>query len=238
MKSLIFDTGPIISLTTNNLLWILRPLREKFGGSFMIPEAVKFEVIDNPLSSKRFKIEAIQVLHELYSGTFDLVKSEKIRYLSHQLMEIANRTFKAYDSYINIVHLGEMDVLAAAKILNSEAVVIDERTTRMLIEEPDAIAKRLQSKLHTHIIINQNNLKQLKRELSSLHVIRSVELASLAYEFHILDHLIVPSELNSYKDLRSNLLDGILWGLKLNGCAVSEDEIEQLAKVELTKSKN
>ncbi len=237
MKSLVFDSGPIINLTLNNLLWTLQPLKQKFSGSFLIPEGVKYELIDEPLTSKKFKLEALMVLKELYSGTLDLVKSEKIRFLSHRLMDIANHTFKAYDSYIAIVHIGEMDVLATAKLLGSEAVVIDERTTRMLIESPELIAKHLQAKLHTHISVDYDNLRVLKKELSPLKVLRSVELITLAYEFHILDNLILPDELFSYKNLRSELLSAVLWGLRLNGCSVSDEEIQDVLKFELKKRK-
>ncbi len=235
MKSLVFDSGPVISLTLNNLLWTLKSLRKHFGGSFIIPEGVKYELVDSPLLSRKFKLEALQVLREIYTGTFDLVKSENIRYLSHRIMNIANHTFKAYDSDIAIVHIGEMDVLAAAKILKSKAVVIDERTTRQLIEDPLSIAKHLQSKLHTHITVDENNIRLLKRELSGIKVIRSVELMSLAYEFHILDSLIIPQEQRVYKNLNSTLLDAVLWSLKLNGCAVSDEEINKLVSLELKK---
>ncbi len=237
MKSLIFDSGPVISLTLNNLLWTLSPLKKHFGGSFIIPEGVKYELIDSPLSSKKFKLEALQVLREIYSGTFDLVKSENIRYLSHRIMNLANHTFKAYDSDIAIVHIGEMDVLAAAKILKSKAVVIDERTTRLLIEDPILIARHLQSKLHTHISIDEDNIRLLKRELSGVKVIRSVELMSLAYEFHILDKLIIPQEQNVYRNLKSTLLDAVLWSLKLGGCAVSDEEIDKLISLELKRKR-
>ena len=61
MKSLIFDAGPIISLATNNLLWILEPLKNKFDGKFYLTDAVKRELVDRPLETKKFKFEAIQV---------------------------------------------------------------------------------------------------------------------------------------------------------------------------------
>ena len=150
-------------------------------------------------------------------------------------MNLANHTFKAYDSDIAIVHIGEMDVLAAAKILKSKAVVIDERTTRQLVEDPLSIAKHLQSRLHTHITVDEDNIRLLKRELSDIKVIRSVELMSLAYEFHILDSLIIPQEQRVYKNLNSTLLDAVLWSLKLNGCAVSDEEINKLVSLELKK---
>ena len=32
MKTLVFDAGPIISMTMNNLLWLLKPLKKQFDG--------------------------------------------------------------------------------------------------------------------------------------------------------------------------------------------------------------
>ena len=58
MKSIVFDTGPIISLTLNNLLWIIEPLHDRFGGEFYITKAVYKELIDRPLSTKKYKFEA------------------------------------------------------------------------------------------------------------------------------------------------------------------------------------
>ena len=62
MKCLVFDSGPIISLTTNNLLWILEPLKNKFKGRFVITEGVRKELIDKPLTTKKFKFEALHCL--------------------------------------------------------------------------------------------------------------------------------------------------------------------------------
>ena len=55
MKSLVFDAGPIISLTMNNLLWLLDPLKVNFKGEFYIPMAVKGELVDRPLTTKKFR---------------------------------------------------------------------------------------------------------------------------------------------------------------------------------------
>ena len=232
MKSLIFDTGPIIRLTLNNLLWVLNPLKKIFGGSFIIPEAVKIECIDNPLRTKRFKFEAMQVLRELYVGNLNLVKSEEISILSQNLIDITNHTLKAHNAFIQIVQPGEMQVLAAAKLLKSKAVVIDERTTRMLVEEPERLANLMQRRLHTKVTVDYDKLNKLKKLTDGIKIIRSVELATLAYEYKLLNKYIIPSEEKIYKNLNKELLDSVLWGLKLNGCSVSHTEIDIILKSE------
>jgi len=62
MKALVFDTGPIITLAMNNLLWLVKEMKDKFNGEFYITESVKRECVDRPLTSKKYKYEAIQVL--------------------------------------------------------------------------------------------------------------------------------------------------------------------------------
>ena len=54
-----------------------------------------------------------------------------------------------------------------------------------------------------------------------------MELVTVAYELGILD-----SYITKIPDARKNLLEGVLWGVKLNGCAVSKDEIEQIVNLE------
>ena len=78
MKSMIFDTGPIISLALNNLLWVLDPLKKKFKGNFYITKSVKKEIIDRPLNSKKFKFEALQVLHLYEKNVIELTGNDEI----------------------------------------------------------------------------------------------------------------------------------------------------------------
>ena len=227
MKSLIFDAGPVISLATNNLLWIIEPLKERFGGKFYITEAVKRELVDRPLETKKFKFEAIQVEKLIENGTLEIVDNGFIRLETPKLLNLANEIFKAYNNYIKIVHFAEISVIAAAIGLNADAIVLDEKTTRFLIENPKMIVEILRKTLHVPISINENNLKEFKNTVRNIKAIRSIELVTIAYEQGILNSFIT-----KIPDARKNLLESVLWGVKLNGCAVSKEEIEQIVKLE------
>ena len=227
MKSLIFDTGPIISLSTNNLLWLLEPLKKKFNGKFYITEAVKNELVDRPLQIKKFKFEAIQVEKLIENQILEIIDNDFIRQTTPQLLSTSNEIFKAYNNCIRIVHFAEMSVVAAAINLNSDAIVIDEKTTRFLIENPKMVVQILRKTLHTSVSINENNLKNLKNNVKNIKTIRSIELVTIAYEHGLLDNYIT-----KIPDARKNLLESVLWGVKLNGCAVSKDEIEQIINLE------
>ena len=227
MKSLIFDAGPVISLATNNLLWILEPLKKKFDGKFYLTEAVKRELVDRPLETKKFKFEAIQVERLIENGILEIFDSSFISQETPRLLGIANEVFKAYNNYIKLVHYAEMSVIAAAISLNADAVAIDEKTTRLLIENPRIVLEILRKTLRTPVSVNENNLKEFKNTVRNIKTIRSIEMATMAYELGILD-----SYITKIPDARKNLLESVLWGVKLNGCAVSKDEIEQIVRLE------
>ncbi|MBL7054947.1 hypothetical protein ISS05_04285 [Candidatus Woesearchaeota archaeon] len=227
MKSIVFDAGPIISLAINDLLWLLEPLKKRFKGNFYISKGIKQEIVDKPLKTKRFKFEALKVLNYIENGTISIVDNEDIRKKTELLLDLANNSFIAHNHPINIVHYGEMSGIATAILNNSDAYAVDERTTRTLIENPDKLKNILRHTLHTRIKIDYSKLKEFQKLTKNIKVIRSVELVTIAYELGLLDKYLV-NTINP----RQTLLESVLWGVKLNGCAVSKREIEQILKIE------
>ena len=227
MKSLIFDAGPIISLATNNLLGILEPLKKKFNGNFYITEGVKRELVDKPFEIRKFKFEAIQVEKLIEDGILEIYANDFVKNNTTKLLDTANQIFRAYNNYMKIVQYGEMSVVAAAKDLNAVAIVVDEKTTRFLIENPKLLVKLLSRTLHTNIEVNESNLKDFRNFTEGMKTIRSVELCAVAYEQGMLDMYVT-----KMPDAKKNLLESVLWGVKLNGCAVSQEEIDDLIKMQ------
>ena len=227
MKSIVFDAGPIISLATNNLLGILHPLRKKYSGKFYITESVKRELVDHPLETRKFKFEAIQIQRLIEEGTLEIIDTEFINNQTPRMLDMANRIFMAFNNYMKIVHYAEISVIAAAIEQQSNAIVIDEKTTRLIMENPKLMMDILRKTLHTSIKLNENNLKDFRNRVKGIKAIRSVELVAVAYEQGILDEYIT-----KIPDARKHLLESVLWGVKLNGCAVSKDELDQIMRIE------
>jgi len=231
MKSLVFDTSSIISIATNELIPILKLLKEKFIGDFLIPESVKKEVIDYPLTTKKFKLEAIMIMECLNNNYLKLYNDPFITKKAINLLNIANTIFKAQLDYIKIVDLAEVEALALAASKNSDAYVVDERTMRLLIENPNKLRELLETKLHAKITINKENLDKFIKEVGNVKIIRSTELMTIAYESGLFDSYISKTGAID-KKLKSPLLEGLLWGLKLHGCSISEEEINEVMKIE------
>ena len=227
MRALIFDAGPLISLTLNNLLSLIEPLKEKFKGDFIITDAIKSELIDKPIKTKRFEFEALQTLHYIENGTISRIKDNEINTKTQELLEIANNCFKAKGNYIQIIHKGEMSCIAAALLLDTNVIVVDERTTRLIIENPHKLKNILEHRLHTKVDVNDNNLKKFRNITKNIKIIRSVELVTIAFELGLVDKYI-PNIENG----KRTLLESLLCGVKLDGCSVSKSEIGQIMRLE------
>jgi len=227
MKCLMFDTGPIINLTLNNLLWVLRDLNKDFNGSFYITPAVKAELIDKPLMSKKFGFEALQLIRTVRKGYLNVLKDDSLHERVLHLMNLSNNIYSSYNRPIQILQYAEIESLVAAIKYKAQALVVDERTLRIIIEQPDALASLLKHKLHTNVKVDKQNLREFNYEVGKLRLIRSVELVTVAYEKGLLD-LYVPSEMPNG---RRKLLDSLLWAFKLNGCAVTRREIDEIIRI-------
>jgi hypothetical protein len=230
MKAILFDAGPIISLTTNNLLWLLKPLKEKFGGEFYLTEGVRKELVEKPLKTKKFKFEALQVQDQIEKGVLKVIKDGGLRKKAEQLLDIANSVFSVKKNPLRVLQLGELESLAAAKMMDIPYIVVDERITRLLLETPGQMEQLLERRLHKDVKVNRTKLSRLHKQVEGVKLIRSLELVTIAYELGLLDDYIA-----KIPEARKQLLQGVLWGIKLNGCSVGQQEIDEIVKIELKK---
>lgn len=221
MKAIIFDSSTLISFAMNGLLHELKELKKIFGGKFIITSSVKKEIIDKPITIKRFELEALKLKELLDEKILEMpvsigIKDEEISKKSEEITRVANSTFIGEKKDIKLIDLGEASCLALSRILNEKKIkniiAIDERTTRMLGERPENLQRLLQKKLHTKIDYKKENFKFFK----GFNFIRSAELIYVAYKKGIVrlkNHIV---------------LDALLYAMKFKGCAISGDEIREI----------
>ncbi len=224
IKAIFFDTGPIISLVMSRLGWILPRLKEQYGGKFYITPAVKRELVERPLEIKRFEFEALQVMKLIREGVLEVyneVPMPKVR----KLKLLANSAFKIQNKTMDVIQEGELEAVTSALEIGAEAVVMDERTLRLLIEDSIRMQKLLEMRFHREVAVDSTKIKEFSQVFNKLKIIRSIELVGVAYELGLLD-----SYVPDIKNGRNILVDSVLWATKYNGCAVTEPEIEELEK--------
>ena len=223
-KAIIFDSGALISFSMNGITDIIKRLKEIFKGKFLITSNVKKEIIDTPMKIRRFRLEALKLKQLLDEGVLELpsslgIKDSEITKKINEILNVANATFNGGGKDIHIMHTGEASSLALGKILNERkiknVIVIDERTTRILVEKPENLKKFLEKKLHVKIRLIRENLKLFK----DFRIIRSAELVYVAYKKGLI----------KLKD--GNVLSNLLYAVKFKGAAISGDEIEEIKKL-------
>lgn len=228
-KTLFFDTGPLITLIMSRLEWILPHLKKKFGGKFYVTPAVYRELIERPLETKRFKFEALQAL-KLFREEVLQIYPKVQRQRVVELQSLANSSFSIHGNALDLLQSGELESVTAAVEIKAAAVVIDERTLRLSIENPSGVEHLLKHRFEGPIVSFPERIKAFSEKLQEVKIIRSIELISLAYKLKLLE-----SYLPEQEQAREFLLDAVLWAAKTNGAAVTEEEIEEVKKYLLKK---
>jgi hypothetical protein len=208
----------------NVLLPEFKELRKVFKGKFIIPEEVKREIIDKPMTINRFKFEALRLQQLLKDKILELpnslaISNEEILKRAKEIDIIANSLFSGRGKDVKIIDSGEIACLALSKILTEKGVTnvlaVDERTTRMLGEKPENLEKLLRKKLRTRVDLKKADFKFFK----GFKFIRSSELVYIMYKKGIV------------KLKGPEVLDALLWAVKFKGCAISGDEIKEINRI-------
>ena len=206
----------------SRLIWILPEIKKNAKMQFFITPAVKYELIDRPLTIKRFQFEALEVSKLLREGVLEIynkVPKAKVK----KLQKIANSSFKIKGKTMDIIQEGEMEcVLSSLQEANS-AVVIDERTLRLFIENNPAMGKLLEHRFRRKVTANKEKMEIFSKFFKNLTIMRSIELVSIAYKMKLLDPYLIKG-----RAARETLVNSVLWATKYNGCAVTETEINEL----------
>lgn len=155
MKYLIFDAGPLISLAMSGLLPMLKKLKKSFDGEFIMTPDVKREVIDKPMTIKKYKIEAVFIKELIDEGVIkmskDFVSDKDVNSQTKKIMKDLNSVLisQRTNEQIKIIQLGEASCLAFADLCKGDSLIVsDERTVRLLTESPNNLKELMERKLH------------------------------------------------------------------------------------------
>jgi len=218
-KNLIFDSSSLITLSMNGLLDELERLKKIFKGDFLITKEVEHECVSRPMKIKKYALGAFGINKLIKNKTlvFPRVDNRKLKKETQLSLKLANHIYSARNEWLKIIQEGEASCLALAKILKNSVLVVDERTTRLLGEDPKKLEKILSRKLHSGVRIDKKNLSYFK----DFKFLRSSELVYVAYKKGLVD---IKGE--------KGLLDALLYGVKFKGCSISSDEIKEIERLE------
>ena len=217
-KSVVCDASSLIALTDTGLLGALVMIESKMKGSLLITKGVIDESVNTPIKRPEYAFSAIRIKRALKSGLFEVIGYDLNTY--DRILRTTNNMFYT-DRPFHLVNHGEAEMLAAALDNKVNYVLMDERTTRMLIESPLELKKHLENEFRIRINVNQELFDDFKKLTGGIKVIRSTEILAMAKD---------GSYFHKFQDMEHEAYRAALYALKFNGCSISFDEIEELAK--------
>ncbi len=229
MKVAILDSGPLINLSMNGLIYVLKNLKELTGVRFAITKDVKYETLDKPIGIPRFELGALTISELIKDGIIEMpekfkVSDSDIKKRTSEIMSVANQCVIANGKFVSIVSSAEMSCLALSDLLREKGVEniigVDERTTRVMGEDIDSLVRSMSERMHTKIKIDKSKVKYF----SKYRFIRSTEIVYVAFKLGVLN-------IHDPKALEAGL-----YATKFKGASVSFDEIEILKKLAVSSS--
>jgi len=215
---IVCDSGSLITLTSSCLDRLLYFFTEKQHMRFMIPPAVEYETVGRVLDEniRKHMYSALRIRQAIEDGILVRAPGD-YSIAGKRLMDWANNLFYIKGKPMMLIQRGEAEMLALSRASQVDYLLMDERTTRMLIEAPIRLKTHLENEFGVHAMVNKENLRQLTSEISNLRTLRSSELAMLAFEKGYFD----------VSDNRKNeMLEAALYKMKYSGCSISFDDIK------------
>ena len=219
MKTFVLDASSIISLSDSCLLYLLKDLHDKLDIELVIPRSVEDESVTRPLNIKRFELNAIRIKKGIEEGWLKVrdIGDSAIK-LRDELESVINSIFFVEDKDLTIFQRGESEAIVLAAELNSEVFVIDERTTRALLEDPLSLHSLIQRRQGRQIQVRKEGLNKLKDLFPDVLVVRSCDLIAWAFEQKAFSRELLHEKA---------ALEAALYAVKFKGCAVSIEEIKE-----------
>ena len=215
-QSMICDASSLISLTDSCFIHALYFLKRRYKGRFIIPPSVEYECVEHPRQMKMHAIHALRLRRAVQDGTIDVVDAH-LQKQTEAVKWVANNVFSAGGTPLRILHQGEAEMIALSNETGVENMLIDERTTRMLAEEPHALKEHFEKEFHRPVSINEGQLAAFARLTKNMRFFRSTELLALAIE---------RGYFSDYGELEQEAAGAALYKLKYAGCSVGFGEIE------------
>jgi hypothetical protein len=168
------------------------------------------------MRTKAHAIHALRLRKAERDGIIEVVGANLGREMQ-RVKEIANNLFFLRGKPILLIHDGEAEMLALARELGLKNVLIDERTTRLLVEAPFSLKEHLEEEFHKKIGIDEKNLHAFSSLTREMVLFRSSELLITAYE---------KGYFRKFEGIEKETLEAALYALKFNGCSIAFEEVK------------
>jgi len=214
MMKVVCDASSLISLADSCLIEILD--REYLNAEYVISPRVKHEAVDYPINKKMYSFSAHRIKNLMDKGKI-LMFEQDVKQHTSEIITAANSIFYVGNRNLKLIHEGEAEMLALATALQTPYILMDERTTRAIIENHENLKIHLESEFQQEVVIDEKMLRIFLKEFGNVKIFRSSEMIITAWQKGF------------FKDYSNDVeaLGSALYRIKFAGCAISFNEIEE-----------
>lgn len=226
MVSLVCDSSALISLADTCNVEALYFLKQKLGAALFIPPSVYEESIARPMKIWRYELSAVRLMKAFRDEVLGLVKANapELSEKTKTVLEAANALFEVGRKTLTVLHEGEAQCIAALDFVSNAALLVDEKTARLLIESPELLLQALETEYADAVRINEDALEDLRAITSGVKVLRSSEVLSVVSRRGYFDE---------YSEAKSEAFHASLYALKSAGCSISFEELKEYMEEKL-----
>ncbi len=220
-NTIVCDSSPLISFSDTCNIGALRFLKSR-GARFVVPPGVRAEIVSNPMHIRKYQFSAVRLKQTLDSGVLELATIPDLAQKTSEVLEAANGIFAANGKTLKIVHEGEAECIALFEGVGAKALLIDEKTTRLLIENPYKLAELMEGEYGSKIAVDDGNLALFRKMTRNLFVLRSSEALAVAAKRGFF---------KEYGESENEAFHSALYALKESGCSITSGELDEYEKM-------
>jgi hypothetical protein len=219
---IVCDSSSLISLSTTGLLGCLIALKKDIGKIYITPEVLR-ECIERPIQIPAYALSAVRLKRALNEKILHILSPSKEK--TYEILTYFNSVLieRKGKKPIHLIHAGEAEIIAAAVENEIDYLLIDERTTRAVVEDIEGLREHLSEELGVPLEINGHAYEKIAEISNGMNFIRSTEIIALSYE---------KSYFKKFKDLEKEAFKAALYATKFAGCAIGFDEIDEILSEE------
>ena len=221
-KTIVCDSSSLISLAETCNLGVLSFLQEDFKADFVIPATVENEIVGRPSKVGRFSYTAARIRHLVNESVLRVVANPSVASEAEKIMARANSLFYAEnpDRPLKILQQGEAECLALLAPLQSKALLVDEKTTRLLLEDPKKLFSLMKAE-HPQTGANEKAMAEFQKQFP-FPAMRSTELTAFAAQNGFFE---------PYNADENEVFHASIYALRYAGCGISQKEIDDYQKM-------
>jgi len=214
-KNIVCDSSALISLADTSNLAVLKFLSGQ-GINFFITPAVKSEISSRPMTIRKYALSAIRLQKCIDDGYLKLLASVTLHEQTQRILKSANSMMYAGKKPLELIQLGEAECLAIFASASAHMLLVDEKTTRLLIENPHKLRETIQTRNSEGIRLDQGRRDEFASLTKDVSCLRSAELLAFAYSKGYFD---------DFRNLKDDAFKASIYALRDSGCGLASSEI-------------